>query len=129
MSKILSLTLNPEIAAFDDSINNHISKEFNDIEFSKWKILKKSIDARKKEVKIQLRIEFLKKKIKEKLKIKKNYKNVSNSEEVIIIGLGPAGLFAALTLLENGKKPIIFERGKDVKVEEETLLQLIKIIL
>ena len=117
MSKILSLTLSPENAAFDDSINNHICKELNanNIEPSQWKILKKSIDARKKEIKIQLRIEVFEKEIEQKLKIEKNYKDVSNSEEVIIIGSGPAGLFAALTLLERGKKPIVIERGKDVR--------------
>ena len=117
MSKILSLTLSPENAAFDDSINNHICKELNanNIEPSQWKILKKSIDARKKEIKIQLKIEVFEKEIEQKLKIEKNYKDVSNSEEVIIIGSGPAGLFAALTLLERGKKPIVIERGKDVR--------------
>jgi uncharacterized FAD-dependent dehydrogenase len=117
MSKILSLTLSPEDAAFDESINKHVSKELNsdEIELSDWRILKKSIDARKRDVKIQLRIEILEKGKKEKHNIEKNYKDVSNSEEVIIIGSGPAGLFAALTLLEKGKKPIIFERGKDVR--------------
>lgn len=67
MCKILSLSLSPEVAAFDESINNRIRKELNsnDIEPSHWKILKKSIDARKKEVKIQLRIEVHEKKIKE----------------------------------------------------------------
>ncbi|MGB1306727.1 MAG: NAD(P)/FAD-dependent oxidoreductase, partial [Flavobacteriales bacterium] len=128
MSKILSLTLSPENAAFDDSINNHICKELNasDIEPSQWKILKKSIDARKKEVKIQLRIEVFEKEIKEKLKIEKHYKDVSNSEEVIIIGSGPAGLFAALTLLERGKKPIIFERGKDVRIRRRDIAAINK---
>ena len=117
MSKILSLTLNPEDAAFDESINKHVSKELNSksIEPSNWKILKKSIDARKKNVKIQLRIEVS---ADEKIKqnpIVKHYKDVTKAEEVIIIGAGPAGLFAALTLIERGKKPIIFERGKDVR--------------
>ena len=116
MSKILNLTLNPEQAAFDEAIHEAIQKETNrTIEFSKWKIVKKSIDARKREVKIQLRIRIFENKEKADSKIKKNYKNVSNCEEVIIIGAGPAGLFAALTLLENGKKPIILERGKNVR--------------
>ena len=69
MSKILSLTLSPENAAFDDSINNHICKELKSsyVEPYQWRILKKSIDARKKEVKIQLKIEVFEKEIKEKL--------------------------------------------------------------
>ena len=48
MCKILSLSLSPEVAAFDESINNRIRKELNsnDIEPSHWKILKKSIDAK-----------------------------------------------------------------------------------
>ena len=63
MSKIISLTLSPEDAAFNDSINNHICKELNssDVEPSKWKILKKSIDARKKKLKFNLELKSLKK--------------------------------------------------------------------
>ena len=117
MSKIISIKLNPEDAAFDENINRNIIKQTNksDISPSQWKILKKSIDARKKDVKIQLKIEIYDHEVNKNNKIHRNYKNVSNAEEVIIVGSGPAGLFAALTLIENGKKPIIFERGKDVR--------------
>lgn len=80
-------------------------------------IQKKSIDARQKLIKINLTIEvFLKG---EKLEIPiieiPNYPNVSNNQEVIVIGAGPAGLFAALQLIEKGLKPIVLERGKDIK--------------
>ena len=128
MSKILSLTLSPEDAAFEESINKHICKELNsnNIDTSRWKILKKSIDARKKNVKIQLRIEVFENDNTQKATIEKSYKNVSNSEEVIIIGSGPAGLFAALTLLEKGKKPIIFERGKDVRSRRRDIADINK---
>ena len=117
MSKVITLSLNPIDANFDESINDFICKKLNskNIKEKNWKILKKSIDARKKNVKILLKIEVSQKKILKNQKIERNYKNVSNSEEVIIIGSGPAGLFAALTLLEKGKKPILFERGKDVR--------------
>ena len=117
MSKVITLSLNPIDANFDESINDFICKKLNskNIKVDNWRILKKSIDARKKNVKILLKIEVSQKKILKNQKIERNYKNVSNSEEVIIIGSGPAGLFAALTLLENGKKPILFERGKDVR--------------
>ena len=117
MSKVITLSLNPIDANFDESINDFICKKLNskNIKKENWRILKKSIDARKKNVKILLKIEVSQKKILKNQKIERNYKNVSNSEEVIIIGSGPAGLFAALTLLENGKKPILFERGKDVR--------------
>lgn len=117
MSKVITLSLNPIDANFDESINDFICKKLNskNIKVDNWRILKKSIDARKKNVKILLKIEVSQKKILKNQKIERNYKNVSNSEEVIIIGSGPAGLFAALTLLEKGKKPILFERGKDVR--------------
>ena len=117
MKKLLTLSLSPEDAAFDDSINKFINKKLNSksIELNNWRILKKSIDARKRKVKIQLKIEVNKNETFKFKKIIKKYKNVKNSEEVLIIGAGPSGLFAALTLLERGIKPIIIERGKDVR--------------
>ena len=61
MSKILTLSLSPEDAAFDESINKFIKNKLNSntIEPCNWKILKKSIDARKRKVKILLRIEII----------------------------------------------------------------------
>jgi len=50
--------------------------------------------------------------------------NVSNCEEVHIIGFGPAGMFAALQLIEDGYKPVIFERGKEVKARRRDLAEL-----
>ena len=80
-------------------------------------IEKKSIDARQKLIKINLTLKvFLKG---ETIDLPTfhlpNYKNVSNNQEVIVIGAGPAGLFAALQLIENGLKPIVLESGKDIK--------------
>ena len=63
MSKIISITLNPEDAAFDENINNHIIKQIKLKVISnpsQWKILKKSIDARKKMLKFNLKLKFMK---------------------------------------------------------------------
>ena len=49
------------------------------------------------------------------------YKKVSPDKKVIIVGAGPAGYFAALELIENGIKPIIFDRGKDVRTRRKDL--------
>ena len=81
----------------------------------KTQILNRSIDARKKKVKIQLKVlVFIDVLPIEKSEFKFDYKDVTLKEPVLIVGAGPAGLFAALKLLELGLKPIIVERGKDV---------------
>jgi uncharacterized FAD-dependent dehydrogenase len=79
-------------------------------------LIKRSVDARSKTPKFVLRYNvFLKNEIPEKTLFKINYNNVENKPSVAIIGFGPAGMFAALRMLELGIKPIIIEKGKDVK--------------
>ena len=56
--------------------------------------------------------------------IKQKYQNVSSSTPIIIVGCGPAGLFAALRLIELGLKPIILERGKDVIQRRKDLAKI-----
>jgi len=78
-------------------------------------VLNRSLDARKNKVKIRLRIlVFVDILPPEKPPIEFDYKDVTHKEPVLIVGAGPAGLFAALKLLELGLKPIVIERGKDV---------------
>ncbi|WP_394758052.1 NAD(P)/FAD-dependent oxidoreductase, partial [Flavobacterium sp.] len=80
-------------------------------------ILKRSIDARQKAIKINLKVTvYLQGEnfVEQKIQLPE-YKDVSNLQEVIVIGAGPAGLFAALQLIELGLKPILIERGKDVR--------------
>ncbi len=91
-----------------------------------WRIRKRSIDARKDPVKISLQVEFW-------LKGEKRIdippftpQDVSNAEEIAIIGAGPAGLYAALRAIEGGLKPIIFERGKDVRARRRDLAAINK---
>ena len=92
-------------------------------------ILRRSIDARNKIPKVNLKIEVYVNedyipKIENRLSL--SYKYVYNSEEILIIGAGPAGLFAALKLIEKGKKPIIIERGKDVRSRRVDLANITK---
>lgn len=90
-------------------------------------ILKKSIDARQKLIKINFTIDVYINQVFEK-SIDRNLKfdDVSNKEEIIIVGAGPAGLFAALKLISLGKRPIIIERGKDVRSRRMDLARLTK---
>src|SRR6185436_15204597 len=111
---IIELFLLPEEAANEQEVTRKIfQKEKN---FSSYRILKRSIDARSSTVKIRLLVEVFDagEKIPEQ-NFSRGYKNVSHSKPVLIIGCGPAGMFAALRLIELGIKPIIIERGKNVR--------------
>ncbi|MCF6366543.1 MAG: FAD-binding protein [Bacteroidales bacterium] len=117
MKKIIALRLPPKNASnikhYKKDAAKHLEIDENDI--TRIEVLKKSIDARKKFVMVNLQMEvwwdeaYVKP---EEFNLKLN--DVSEKPEVIIVGAGPAGLFAALKLIEKGLKPIIFERGKDV---------------
>lgn len=91
------------------------------------KIKKRSIDARAKQVKVNLTVEVF---VNEPSTPLSGYvlekKDVSNSPQAIIVGAGPAGLFAALRLIEKGIKPVILERGKNVRDRRRDLALLNK---
>ena len=119
MPQELLLQVTPEIAVNEKLLKEYVAKSIriSVAEIKHISILKRSIDARQKAIKINLKVtiyfqedEF----IEEKIQLPE-YKNVSNSQEVIVVGAGPAGLFAALQLIELGLKPIVIERGKDVR--------------
>ena len=119
MPKELLLQVSPEIAANENLLKEYLSKQIkvSTNEIQHVSILKRSIDARQKAIKINLKVAiFLQGEsfIENKNQIP-NYKSVSNAQEVIVIGAGPAGLFAALQLIELGLKPIVIERGKDIR--------------
>ena len=95
-------------------------------DISDWRIRKRSIDARKSPVKLNLQIEFwLKDETRETIPSFQP-QDVSQSKEIAIIGAGPAGLYAGLRAVEAGLRPIIFERGKDVRERRRDLAKLNK---
>ena len=130
MKKLLSLRLKPSEAADSCFINQLIATEAgiatNSV--SGFNILKRSIDARSRQAFINLSIEaFINEPYHSRQKTIIQFPNVSHTKKrVIIVGAGPAGLFAALQLIEKGIKPIIFERGKDVKSRRRDLAVLNK---
>ena len=111
--------VSPEIATNESLLKQHVSKLIgvDAKEIQRISILKRSIDARQKAVKFNLtvRVYFVGEPIQETKIELPDYKNVENAQEVIVVGAGPAGLFAALQLIELGLKPILIERGKDVR--------------
>ena len=91
-------------------------------EISAIKILRKSIDARKKEIIFNYKVAiYINEKVSEKPAYFFDYKDVSKAKEVHIIGFGPAGMYAALRCIELGYKPIVLERGKNVQERRRDL--------
>ncbi|HET9432571.1 MAG TPA: FAD-dependent monooxygenase, partial [Chitinophagaceae bacterium] len=130
MKKHFKLKLKPSEAANDNYLKKIVAAEagYSPSEISGYTILKKSIDARSKQVYINLSIEaFIREPYLQREKRNIQFRNVHNSKkQVIIVGAGPAGLFAALQLIEKGVKPVILERGKDVKSRRRDLAVLNK---
>ncbi len=90
------------------------------------KLIKRSLDARKRAIKVNLRFQVFIDNLPPKSEAPFTLKNVKEKQEVYIIGSGPAGLFAALELIHQGLKPIIYERGKNVKARRRDLAKLNK---
>lgn len=119
MPQELLLQVTPEIATNELLLKDYLSKQIkvSVAEIQHVSILKRSIDARQKAIKINLKVTiYLGGEPFQETKIQlPDYKNVASAQEVIVIGAGPAGLFAALQLIELGLKPIVIERGKEVR--------------
>lgn len=118
MPKEILLEISP-LEASDKKLYSPLAAKklkVSESEIKYLRIIRKSIDARQKNIKVNLLLEaFLKKEVIKEDKISFKYRNVSNSPEVVIVGAGPSGLFAALRLIECGIKPVIIERGKNVE--------------
>ena len=126
MSRSIQFQITPEQAKDDVYLYKRIQDELHLKEAFSFKWKKRSVDARKRQIKINATFDvYLKGESEESLAIFEP-KNVADKPEVGIIGAGPAGLFAALQALELGLKPVIFERGKDVRSRRRDLAQLNK---
>jgi uncharacterized FAD-dependent dehydrogenase len=130
MNKTIELQLQPE-EAFDDLLFQQVLAEKVKIKPSdKIHIhpLRRSIDARGKKVVVNVLVELVpQENVADLISFSKNnYQDVSKSQSVIIVGAGPAGLFAALRLIELGIKPIVIERGKDVQARRRDLAAINK---
>ncbi len=122
-----NLQVNPETAGNPLALKHFVSQhsKISAEEISHIEILKRSIDARQKAIKVNLRLlVYVREDYEENEPSLPDYKDVSNAEEVVIIGAGPAGLFAALKCIELGKKPVVLERGKDVRARRRDLKKL-----
>jgi uncharacterized FAD-dependent dehydrogenase len=123
--KTFELVVLPEEAANKQQLQILLEQTFGSS--YQYRILKKSIDARSRIVKVRLLVAALSESdITETVIAIRKWQNVQNCEPVMIVGSGPAGLFAAIRLIELGFKPIIVERGKDVRLRRRDLAAINK---
>lgn len=128
MTKEIEIVLLPEEAGNADLLKIAVAQGLKtDIKrIQEVKILKRSIDARGRKVVFRLKVEAFIDEIPVPEIFTANYPNVTDKKPVIIVGAGPAGLFAALRCIELGLKPIVLERGKEVKQRRRDLAAINK---
>ncbi|WP_258100493.1 NAD(P)/FAD-dependent oxidoreductase [Marinoscillum pacificum] len=118
-----NIVVSPEVGFDEKNLSTYLKKKgllSKDEEY--FQITRRSIDARQKQIKINLRIQADAKPLSvEFVEYQQEAHQVSDSPEVIIVGAGPAGLFAALRAIELGFRPIVLERGKDVQARRRDL--------
>ena len=129
MKKEFNLVVSPQTAYNEQLLKEDIAEQLglskNDTLFIQP--LRRSIDARSRNIKINLKIAAFVNESFVQEPLKMAYQDVSSAQkQITIIGAGPAGLYAALRCLELGVKPIVFERGKDVQARRRDLAVLNK---
>ena len=121
------LRILPEQAASEQSLKTYISREKGlDIRtINAVRVLKKSIDARQRTIYVNVKVQVFINEVPDTQEYTPTeYKNVSGKPQVIVVGAGPGGLFAALRLIELGLRPVVIERGKNVRERKEDLAKI-----
>lgn len=114
----------PEVGFDEDNLKAYLMRKHGIVEgdVCHVQMIKRSIDARSQQIKVHVRAHlYVNEAPENRMTYRKDYRDVSQARRVIIIGSGPAGMFAALRFLELGIKPVILERGKDVRARRRDL--------
>ena len=119
----------PEVAAQEDRLKAYLADEQGiDVRtINGVRILKRSIDARQRQIYVNLKVRvYVNEQPHDDEYQRTEYPNVEGKPQVIVVGAGPGGLFAALRLIELGLRPIVLERGKDVHERKKDLALITK---
>ena len=117
----------PEVAANEQQLKAYLVREkgFDERTLNATRILKRSIDARQRTVFVNLTVRAYVNEVPRDDEYQHtDYPNVEGRPQVIVVGAGPGGLFAALRLIELGLRPVVVERGKDVRERKKDLAQI-----
>src|SRR5258708_5429396 len=130
MQKTPQIKILPSEASSDEIIRQYAARAAGQPSgnIAGFNILKRSIDARSKQPRVILTLQvFINEPYQSKELLKINFPHLPReTKKVIIVGAGPAGLFAALKLIEEGIQPILLERGKDIRARRRDLAILNK---
>ena len=119
----------PQVAANEQSLRAWLADEYGfDVRtVTSLRILRRSIDARQRTIFVNLKVRvYINEQPQQDEYVPTTYPDVSDGQQVIVVGAGPGGLFAALRLIELGLRPIVLERGKDVHERKKDLSQITK---
>lgn len=125
--KTLSLRVLPAVAAQEAELRKYLARELavNPKSVTAVKVRKRSIDARQRTIYVNLTVDVYVNEEPPTLDFAPiDYPNVEGAAPVIVVGAGPGGLFAALRLIELGKRPIVLERGKDVHERRKDIARI-----
>ncbi|MBR6885026.1 MAG: FAD-binding protein [Prevotella sp.] len=127
MIKEYSIRVRPHQAVNEATIKDYLAHE-EGLEMKSLthvRVLKRSIDARQRTIFVNLKVRvYINEEPTDDEYVKTEYRDVSSAPQVIVVGAGPGGLFAALRLIELGLKPVVLERGKDVHERKKDLARI-----
>ena len=129
MTNEYQIRVTPEVAAQEDRLKTWLADEYGfDVRtILGVRILKRSIDARQRQIYVNLKVRvYINEPPQDDEYVRTEYPNVEGRPQVIVVGAGPGGLFAALRLIELGFRPIVLERGKDVHERKKDLANITK---
>ena len=127
MIKELQIRVVPQVAYSEQNIADYVSRELaiDRRTIKHVRVLKRSIDARQRQVMVNLTLRvYVNEEPTDEAYQRTEYPDVTKGKKVIVVGEGPCGLFAALRLIERGIKPIVIERGKNVRERKVDLAQI-----